>query len=532
MDWTTFLQAQQIILLFLIITLGFIIGRIRVWGFSFETSAILFVAMFFGNFGLHLHEEFQTLGLILFIYAIGLQAGPSIFNLSKKQGLQIYWLVFVLKAVGALTVLALAKLLSVDMDLAVGVFAGALTSTPGLAAAQESTQSPLTSAGYGMAYPFGVIGVILFIRFLPNILKINVKKEEQLEKETREKQQESVIHRHVLITNEALNGKSLRELNFNKTTGTIISRFLHDGKVIIPTADACLNVNDIVRIVGSEKRVEITTAFLGRVSDVEFPEVNYFESRKFVITNKEIVGKTIAELNLPTVYNANITRIRRGGVEFTAEADQKLNWGDRVRVAGEAAQMDSVKELFGDEMKKIEQGDIFAIITGILLGMAAGLIPFSIGKAIQFNLGITGGVLIIGLILGARGKIGPVIWQVPVPIITFMRELGLTLFLAVVGIKAGPQVINTLQTQGVKMVAMSVMITLTPMFVTALLARYRYRMMLINMLGLISGGMTSTPGLGASTRVTESQAPLVMYATVYPLAMLLMMIWVKILALF
>ena len=532
MDIVQYLQSHQTVLLFLIISLGFLFGRIRVMGFSFEASGILFIAMIFGHYGFNLNSEFQTFGLILFIYAIGLQAGPSIFNISKKQGLQLYVLVFTVISVGAITTLVAAKIFDVKMPLAIGLFAGALTSTPGLASAQETTQSALTSTGYGLAYPFGVIGVILFLKLLPVIMKINIRKEEQAEKSHQEEQQKPVVHKHVLITNKELNGKSLAELNFNRITGTIISRIMHDGEILVPGAATVLHLNDVVRIVGTETQLKIAIPFLGKLSEAKFPEVKHFESRRFVVTNKEVIGKKISELNLYSYYNANITRIRRGGLEFTAEPDQVLSWGDRVRVAGDASHMDDIRSLFGDEMKKVEFGDIFSIFMGMLLGIIAGLIPFSIGKAISFNLGITGGVLLAGLFLSNRGKVGPVIWQVPVPITAIIRELGLTLFLAVVGIKTGADVLNTIKADGLKLVLIGSVITLLPMIAVSLIARTKYKIKLLELYGIISGGMTSTPGLAVATGVTDSQTPLIIYATVYPAAMILMMIWVKILAFF
>ncbi|MBD3225080.1 MAG: transporter [Caldithrix sp.] len=530
MQFTDFLQNHQVILLFLIITLGYLFGRIKIWGFSFEATGILFVAMIFGNYGFTLLDEFQKMGLILFIYAIGLQAGPAIFNISRKQGLRINLLVIILLGSGALITYVSSYIWNIDMQLAIGLFAGAMTSTPGLASAQETTGSALTSTGYGVAYPFGVIGVILFIKLLPYIFKVDIRKEEEQENRKQRAGSQKVIHKHVRITSETLDGKTLGELNFSRMTGTVISRLKHDGEVRIPSPELQLHVGDVVRLVGEKSRIETAIPFMGEVTDEPIPTVQYFESRMFVVTNKDMVGKSIAELNLPAMYNVNITRIRRGGLEFTAEPDQRLNWGDRVRIAGDAAHMTAIRNLLGDEMKKIEYGDIFAIIAGILIGIGIGLIPFSLGKAISLNLGVTGGVLIAGIILSNRVKLGPIIWQVPMPIISLIRDLGLTMFLAVVGIKAGSEVITTVQQQGIKLILIGVVITLMPMIIITLIARFKYRIYLIEMVGMLSGGMTSTPGLAAGAGITESQAPLLMYATVYPFAMILMMIFVKILA--
>jgi putative transport protein len=367
---------------------------------------------------------------------------------------------------------------------------------------------------------------------MPVLFRVKISDEEADFRKESHRSRIEIITKCVEITNKELDGKTLIQLNFAATTGTIISRILHKNKVLIPGADTSLHTGDIVRLVGNSEKIEAAIPYLGHESEQGCPEASYFGSQKFVVTNKDIVGKSLAELHLYAYYQVNITRIRRGGVEFVAEPHHKLQWGDRVRVAGDAEQMEKVKKLFGDEMKKLESGDIFSILFGILLGIAVGLIPFSIGKVISFNLGLTGGVLLAGIFLSNRGKIGPVIWQVPVPIITFMRELGLTLFLSVVGIKAGAQVFETFQHQGLKLLLTGAAITLIPMMITAMVARVKYKMMLIELFGMLSGGMTSTPGLAAGTGMTSLQRPLIIYATVYPVAMILMMFWTKILALF
>lgn len=531
MNFYSFLQDNPVILLSLIVVIGFVIGRIRIFGFSFETSAILLVAMFFGKYGLDLPEEFQILGLILFIYSIGLQAGPSIFNIGKKEGFQLNLIVLILISFSALFTTILAKLFSLDMALAIGLFTGALTSTPGLAAGLEATGSSLTSAGYGLAYSFGVIGVIIYIRVLPYIIKANLEEEEKELTKEEMKERKKIIRKEVIITNEELDGKTLGELNFFRTTNTIISRILHQGKVLLPKNDTTLHLEDVVRIVGEENFVKATIPLLGKETEEKFPDVSNFESNQFVLTNKEIVGKTIGDLNLREHYNANITRVKRGGLEFTASANLKLHWGDKITIVGDKEHMEEVKKLFGDEIKKIEYGDIFPIMMGILFGIFIGLIPFSIGKVLSFNLGVSGGVLLMGIILSNRGKVGPIIFQVPAPLVSFMRDFGLVLFLSSIGIKAGSQIGIIIQKEGFQIILLSILITIVPMVMITIVLKTFFKKKVIEMLGIISGGMTSSPGLAVASNMTESQRPVILYATVYPFAMILMIIWAKIMAL-
>jgi len=527
----SYLQGHEMVLLLLIVVTGFLIGKIKLWNFSLEASGILFAAMVFGHYGFSLNSDFQVMGLLFFIYAIGLQAGPSIFNILKMHGLQLYTLVFLLISSGGILTLVLAKLWDIDMALAIGLFTGAMTSTPGLAAAQEATHSALTSTGYGVVYPVGIIGVILFIKALPAVFGVDLKDEETAIRQAGQ-QKSKVVSRFVLLTNEQLSGRSLRELNFSTALGTVVSRIIRDRQTIIPGPDTVLEAGDKLCLVGSSEKLKAAVPYLGKVCSEPVFERSGFDSQRFVVTNRDIVGKSVEELNLFALYHTNITRIRRGGMEFTAEPHHRINWGDRIRVAGEAQYFPKVKALFGDEMAKLETGNIFSILSGILMGIIFGLVPFSIGKFISINLGLTGGVLFAGILLSNRGKIGPFIWQVPGPIIQFMRDFGLVLFLAVVGVKSGAGVLDILRTEGPKLLAAGLLLTLIPMAVITLAARLKYRLMLVEIFGLITGGMTSTPGLAVSSGMTTVQRPLVIYATVYPFAMILMMVWTKILALF
>lgn len=533
MEWlVNYLQQNQIVLLLLIITIGFLFGKIKIMGFSLEASGILFVAMFFGHYGFQLNNDFQVLGLLLFIYAIGLQAGPSMLNIFKKHGLQLYYLVFILVTLGAVLTLFLSKFWQINMVLAIGLFAGAMTSTPGLAAAQEATQTALSSTGYGVAYPFGVIGVILFIKLMPFLFRVKISDEETTFRKNQKKKSAQIITKYVIITNKELDGKTLQQLNFRNSVGAVVSRVIREGELILPGANTVLHNDDILRLVGPTENMKSAIPYIGKITEEQNSKSAYFESQTFVITNKEVVGKAISELNLYNVYHANITRIRRGGIEFIAEAHHHLQWGDRLRVVGEASHMNEIKHFFGDEMKKLESGDIFSILFGTLVGIVIGLVPLSIGKLISFNFGMTGGVLLAGMVLSNRGKVGPVIWQVPVPIINFMRNLGLILFLAVVGTKSGAQVLQIIQEEGIKLIFAGAIITIIPMTLAAVFARLRYKTMLIELFGILSGGMTSTPALGVSAGMTTVQRPLVIYATVYPFAMILMIFWIKVLSLF
>lgn len=265
-----YLEGHQVILLFLIIALGFVIGRIKIWRFSFDSSAILFVAMAFGHYGFTLNPDFQTMGLILFIYAIGLQAGPSIFNISKKEGMKLNLVVLLLLSFGAILTIALSKIIGLDISISAGIFAGALTSTPGLAAAQEATQSTLTSTGYGIAYPIGVIGVMLFLKLMPVLFKADILKEEESEQKETQKSLSLMGRMDILITNKAINNTKIKSLKLIHTSGVVISRLVHEGITSVPSAETKLYTGDIIRVVGTQQSLASVLPLFGEETTYDF----------------------------------------------------------------------------------------------------------------------------------------------------------------------------------------------------------------------------------------------------------------------
>lgn len=523
-------NEQPLLTLFLVITVGYFIGQIRIKNFSLESSAILFIALLAGSQGIHLPPLFKTLGLIFFIYAIGLQAGPRFFSLFRKEGMKLNLAALGIVTVGALVTILLISLFHIAPEIGIGLFAGALTSTPGLAAAQEATGSGMTSIGYGIAYPFGVIGVILFIKLLPLLFKTSYQEEAQKEQaEQSGLKRNELCFQHNRVENPAIFNKTLKEIHFRSITHCVISRIQRGNELLIPRSDTVLKEGDIVRVVGREEDLRKATLLVGAVTSVPLVESGIVASR-FVVTNKQIIGKTLRQLSFSSYYNANITRIHRGGVEFPALPDQKLEWGDRVTVVGEEPVMNELKNYFGDNIRALEEGNIYSILLGMALGILIGLIPVSIGNLVSIKMGLSGGILLSGLILSNAGKTGSIIWRMPSHIISFIREIGLVLFLAVVGCEAGEHIREILNPSGLLLLLSGALITLVPMILFTILNTFYLRLNLNAFGGLITGGMTSTPGLATLTSSTDSATPTTIYATVYPIAMLGMIIWSKLMA--
>ncbi len=513
----------------LIISIGYFLGNLKIRGISFGSSAILFVGIYAGLKGVHLPPILKILGLSFFIYSIGLQAGPKLRSMFNSENLKLEFAAFLIVMFGAVLTIFSVVALNLDKNIAIGIFAGALTSTPGLAAAYEATGSNLTSIGYGVAYPFGVIGVILFLKIVQLIYSEKIRESEEVEKKEEALKKSSITYKQILVKNPSVLKKPLKDLKIIESFNCVVSRVIKNERVIIPTKDTYFDKGDVVRVVGALENIERVAIFLGELIEYDIPESDLTVMR-FVITNKKIIGKTIRELRLKCSFNANITRITRAGFDIPARGDLKFEWGDRVTVVGEKNSKDYFRTLFGDDVKKVNEANVFSIILGLTLGILIGMVPVSFGSVFSFKLGITGGVLISSLLLSNIGKLGPVLWRAPSNIITFIRELGLIFFLTSVGCSAGDKIVDVLKAQGIGILLWGAVITLLPMALVFYLSLVFFKIDIVKVLGLIPAGMTSTPGFAIATSITESETPSTIYATVYPIAMLSMIIFAKILA--
>lgn len=523
------LLQSQFFALFVIISIGITLGRIEFKGIGLDMSAVIFVALLFGHFGIKISKEFQTLGLILFIYSIGIQSGPGFFESFRKHGLRMGILATVLVSAGALTTFLVDLLFNYEPGYAAGLFAGALTSTPGLAAAIESTGSGNASIGYGIAYPFGVIGVILFVNIIPLLVRVDVKKaEEDYENETKANFPE-LFPKQFVVKNDNIIGKTLAQLNVRAMTGTNISRMKHGDESFIPKPDTIFHNGDIVRAVGTLDALKKVEILIGPETNAEIQLGKMSEIQWVLLTNKEVVNKTLHQLNIFETYNATITRIRRSGIDITPHGSSQLRFGDKLLIACQG-NMSEVARLFGNDDKKLSETDILPISIGIVIGIIAGILPIPIPGIEHFTMGLTGGVLLSALIFSKLGKTGPIIWNVSGPANQLLRHLGLLFFLAAVGTEAGANIGNALSGKGLELLLGGVIITIMPMVIAIIVGHWFMRINFLSLLGLITGGMTSTPGLSAAQSLSKSNAATVAYATVYPVALVLMIVFSQLLS--
>ncbi len=516
--------------LFLIVALGLMIGRIKVAGLSLDASAVIFVALLFGHFGIIIPSDFQYLGLVVFIFTIGIQAGPGFFESFKKEGRQLAVFASLLIFSAAIITVAVVFIFNIDKNIATGLFTGALTSTPGLAAAIDQTGSPLASIGYGVGYPFGVIGVIIFIRFLPKIVGTSLKNSEQEYQMKIKEEFPEVLHKNFIVENEKITGKSIGELRIRYMTKAVVSRVVHNGVAVTPTSETILHKNDLIKAVGTGESLERVGILIGTSVDEEIPLDANYDVRSVLITNKQVVNKTIGQINLLHTYNATITRIRRSGIDISPSPNSKLHFGDKLIIASSKASMEMVIRIFGDDKKRLSDTDILPVALGIILGVLVGKINIAIGN-FSFSPGLTGGVLIVALIVGRIGKTGPVLWTMSGAANQLLRQLGLIFFLAAVGTHAGADIVTTFEKYGLELFLIGGIITLLPMFIAAFAGKWIFKMNLLSMLGGISGSMTSTPGLAAADSMTDTNAHSIAYATVYPVAMVFLIVVVQLITL-
>lgn len=532
MNILTELLQSSYFSLFAIVALGFLLGRIKVKGLSLDVSAVIFVALLFGHYGVVIPKELGNFGLVLFIFTIGIQAGPGFFDSFRSKGKSLIIIALLIIASACVSAVGFKYLLGLDTPSIVGLIAGALTSTPGLAVAIDSTHSPLASIAYGVAYPFGVIGVILFIKLLPKMWRIDLQQEaRRLEAEQREQYPEltTCIFK---VTNRMAFGNTLQQLNVRAMTGAVISRIQHGKEIIIPQASTILHEGDTIQAVGTEEALAKLAVLIGKREEGKLPLHHSQEVAQLLLTKKDVVNKTIGYINLSQNYGCTVTRVRRSGIDISPSPDLRLKFGDKLTVVGEKEGLAGVTQLLGNDVKRLSDTDFFPIALGIVLGVLLGKLNIPLGGSLSFSPGLTGGVLITALILGAVGKTGPVLWTMSGASNHLLRQLGLLLFLAEVGTSAGKNLVATFQDSGLTMFAVGVAVTLIPMFVALFVGRYLLKINPLDMMGAITGGMTSTPGLVAADSMVDSNMPGVAYATVYPIAMVFLILFIQVIAMF
>ncbi|WP_138417420.1 aspartate:alanine exchanger family transporter [Aquibacillus sediminis] len=531
MDLLTELLNNPLLLLIVILFLGSWLGQIKIKGLSLGSAGVLLVAMVFGHFEYQVSPIVQNLGLSLFIVAVGLQAGPRFFRMMRSSGVIFGIIGLLIVLVAAITTIIVSKVFHLSEALSIGLMTGALTSTPGLAAALEATNDPLASVGYGIAYPFGVIAVVLFVQLLPKVLKVDLMKDLNRTKDpTRTDDSPEVIT--VEVTNPDINKQTLRELKFQRNNSVVISRVIRKNWNIIALSDTVILNGDRLVTVGMRDDLEKFCDYVGKKVETNLTNSDHVKLRKVTVESDDIVGKNIKELRLRRNYGVTVTRIERAGFEFNQNARMRLEKGDVLTIVSSEDRLDHVEQLFASNKQTETNIHIFSLSIILLIGIIIGMIPLNIPGLGTITLGVAGGPLFVALIIGHFGKLGPIQARYYQPSNQVIRDIGLVLFLAGAGTTAGEGLVEVVQTEGLSLVFGGSLITILPIVVGFLIARKAFRLSIVHSFGALCGGMTSTPGLGAVNQLVDAEDPAIAYAAAYPFALIFVAVAAQLLTFF
>lgn len=512
------LNQQPILALAALIALGTLLGRVQCWGISLGASGVLFAAMAMGHYGIELPEVFTELGVVLFTFTVGLQAGPHFLHTVRRYGLSYFGLALFTLGVAWVVAFGFAKLCDIPANLTTGIYAGALTSTPGLAASLQALDDPKISVGYGVAYPLGVIGVVLFVQVAPRLLRLDWNKE--IKRADAGNGKPEVTRVWLRITNPQIEGKTIGDVEATSMAGAVISRVIDKYLAMPPQASTHLALDQHVRVVGTEEEIRKMELLLGPV-DEEFEEPkSAISSATLIVTEQKLCGQSLEQLQLRERYGLTVSRIWRDEFEFVPRARTTLEFGDEVRLVGDTADLERIEPIIGHKAERLNETQFLPFALGLLVGVVLGNIPLNLTEEISVSLGMAGGPLAAGLCAGHFGRIGRMNFRMPVAARKFVNDLGLILFLGGAGVAAGADFVSVVRSQGVMLLLAAALVTAAPLAAAWVLSRKVFGWDALNCLGSVCGAMTSTPGLGAVTRVADSAAPSTAYVAVYPVALL------------
>lgn len=536
--WDPASVAHIVSLYAFVISVGVLLGKIKFFGVSLGVTFVLFAGILMGHFGFtaesHILHFLRDFGLILFVFCIGLQVGPSFFSSFKKGGMTLNLLATLIVVLNIVVMLAIYFIANgqVGLPMMVGIMYGAVTNTPGLGAAQEAlnqlhyTGDPI-ALGYACAYPLGVIGIILSMIIIRYIFRISFPKEESQLKsqDTDLKHKPHMIH--LEVRNESINGKTLLQVKNFLGRPFVCSRIRHEGHVSIPNHETIFYTGDQLFIVCSEEDAEAITAFIGKEVVVDWEKQDTpMVSRRILVTKSEVNGKKLGSMHFRSMYGVNVTRVNRSGMDLFADPNLILQVGDRVMVVGQQDAVERVASVLGNQLKRLDAPNIVTIFVGIFLGIFLGSLPIAFpGMPTPVKLGLAGGPLVVAILIGRFGYKLHLVTYTTMSANMMLREIGIVLFLASVGIEAGGSFVQTVvEGDGLFYVGYGFLITIIPLLLVGFFARWYYKVNYFTLMGLIAGSNTDPPALAYANQVSGNDAPSVGYSTVYPLSMFLRII--------
>lgn len=539
--------AHTVFTLAITIAIGIALGKIKIAGISLGITWILFVGIALSSFGMQIDPTIiafvKEFGLILFVYSVGMQVGPSFFSSFKQGGMRLVGIATAIVLGGVLTAYIIHLVTGTPIPTMVGVLSGAVTNTPGLGAAQQAyadstgLTDPTIAMGYAVAYPLGVVGIIISIVLLRAIFRIKLDKEKEALESANESKYAAKIS--IELTNTNLFGRSVQETRGLINRSFVVSRICRaNGTIEIANANTVLAKNDKMLIICASEDVEAIEMMLGHQINMQHSDWlnldQQFISRRIIITQPHINGKTIGELRLRSSYAVNVTRVNRSGVDLIPEHNLELQIGDRLTVVGSEMAIDAVAKALGNSMRRLREPNLISIFLGIFLGVLVGSIPIAIpGMPQAVKLGLAGGPLIVAILISRFGAHYHLVTYTTMSANLMLREVGISLFLAAVGISAGEGFIDTVVNQGGYMwVLYGIIITMLPILLVGIFARKVFKLNYFTLMGVVAGSMTNPPALAYSNATAGNDVPAVSYATVYPFMMFLRVLTAQLFVLF
>ena len=543
--------AGAVLVLSLVAALGLALGSFKVRGLGLGIAGVLFAGIAFGHFGVRVDDrtrEFaREFGLVLFVYSIGLQVGPGFFASLRRHGLRLNLLAGAVVLLGVATALVLHFAGGIAPAVVVGLLSGATTNTPSLAAAQQALKeslgdgaafaaaAKLPGLGYAVSYPFGVLGIILVMLGVRAAFRIALRGEADELERSRAAEAPPLARANLEVANPNLVDMPLEKVPLVAGSGLVVSRIWQDGTLQVPRPDTRLRLGDVLLAVGRREDLDALRVVVGRESTLDLRSLpSAITTRRLIVTRAAATGRTLGALDFLRRFGVQVTRVSRAEVEMSAHADFELQYGDTVLAVGEPSDMQKVSAELGDSPKTLNYPHLVPMFVGISLGVVVGSLPFSLpGVPAPVRLGLAGGPLVVAILLARLGKLGPLVWYMPISANYALRETGIVLFLAAVGLGAGDVFVETLvHGAGLRWMACGAAITLVPTLAVALFARGVLKMNYLTLCGLLAGSTTDPPALSFAGSVTGSEAPSLAYATVYPLTMILRVLSAQLLVLY
>lgn len=515
---------SEIFYLFSIISIGYIIGNIKVRGFSLDITAMLIVALIAGHYGMVISDEFKFFGLAIFIYAVGLQSGPGFFETIRKDGVRLNLLAILLVSLIFIVIFGIGLYMELSPGIIEGIFTGSLTSVPALASALEVKNDPSISVVFGLVYPFCIVVTVLLIRILPILFRVDLNEEIEKYETNQRSKYPDVFTRNYKIINDNFKNSDITKSQVEDMTGSIIERIALHENTQSNNKNPIIHLHDIIRASGTAKELKKLELIVGEETQESVEFHDDMKVYRLLVGSKDIVGKKIAQLTQLQSLRTVITKVRRSGIDITPYPGLTLRLGDKLYVVAPEEYGDRVTKIIGNDLLKYPAADFLPISLGIVLGILIGSIPLGFPGVGSIKLSFVGGILLTALVLGRIGRIGPIVWQLSPHSTSMMKTLGQLIFMATIGTNAGKYMVESITQNGFTPVYISLIGLIVPIIAVTILCRVFLKMNFINVLGLLSGAMVSTPTLTMVNNTTKSEYSSIAYAAVYPMSLVLMII--------